>query len=303
MYQVSQHCALVAAMVLVGAPVRAQSAPSVPVNVQPAGAVQIVLVSSNAAEKVLTTTDQKGQGSIDGAVVAKLGPLDMIEESCGSRKRVLLVASNGKVADRAGCSKRSIGTFVSGTDRTLKAELFTPLPRPASIPEPSPVTPPQQPAQRAPSAPPPSPSRPPVTGATVAARPCPPGASMVGAKLDLATDADSFEQAPLLLPCAYRGAEDTDRARWKYYKVQVEKGQTLKITARLRDAELPDIGYGDRRLFVRLHDVNGGLVGQGCNMWQPSEACVQEYKAADSGFAFISMRWVMRDAAFLIAIQ
>ena len=126
---------------------------------------------------------------------------------------------------------------------------------------------------------------------------------MVGAKLELPTDAETFEQAPLLLPCAYRGVADTDKAKWKYYKLQIEKGQTLKVTSRLRDSELPDLGDREFRLYVRVHDGNGGLIGNGCAIWKASERCEQEYKAAESGFAFVSMRWIVRDAAFLVSIQ
>jgi len=295
MYQRSQHCALVAAMVLVGAPVRAQSAPSVPVNVQPAGAVQIVLVSSNAAEKVLTTTDQKGQGSIDGAVVAKLGSLDMIEESCGSRKRVLLVASNGKVADRAGCSKRSIGTFVSGTDRTLKAELFTPLPRPATIPDPAqakPSTPPIQPAESAPSSQKPTAA---ITSAPAGA--CPSGAGLIGPKLDLPEGGKTFEEAPLLRECAYRGLKDVESGQWIYYKVSLVNGQVLKVTARTRDTY-----FYPRQLYLRLHGPNGGRVGDTSSN-ESSTILELQYKAGESGFAYLAVADVVGGTALQISIQ
>jgi hypothetical protein len=126
---------------------------------------------------------------------------------------------------------------------------------------------------------------------------------MVGVKLDLAADADTFEKAPLVLPCVYRGVEDTDKDKWRYYKLQIEKGQTLKVTARLRDSELPGLNYGEYRLYVRVHDGNGGVIGDVCRVWQASEACEKEYKAAESGFSFVSMRWTVRDAAFLISIQ
>ena len=294
MHQRSQQCTLVAAMVLMWAPVRAQSAPSVPVNVQPAGAVQIVLVSSNAAEKVLTTTDQKGQGSIDGVVLAALGRLEVIEESCGPRKRVLLVASNGKVAAGAGCSTRPIGTFASGTDRTLKAELFTPLPRPAAIPDPAqakPSTPPTQPAERAPSSQKPTA---PVTSALAGS--CPPGAGLVGSKLDLPVGGDTFETATLLSPCVYKGLEDANA--WKYFKVSIASGQTLKVTARSRDS---NFAY-PRFLYLRLHGPNGGRVGENSTA-DPSTIIELEYKATESGFAYLAVADVVRDVAFQISTQ
>jgi hypothetical protein len=275
----------------------AQSLPPVSVNVQPPAAIEIVLFSAGATGKVLTITDQKGQGSIDGGAFANLGRLDVIEETCGPRKRVLLVASNGKVTDAAQCSRRSIGSFASGQDKALKAELFTPLPRAASLPDP-PASPPVVAAQQKPA-----PAQPVRTAAT-SGQPCPPGASMVGAKLDLSPDADSFEKAPLLVPCVYRGVADTDPDRWLYYKFQIDKGQTLKVTSRLRDSELPAIRYSnDSRLFVRVHDANGGQIGKDCAIQRGSETCVQEAKVETSGVVFVSMRWTVRDAAFLISVQ
>ena len=301
------ECALVATTALAWAPAWAQSVPPVSVSVQPPAAVQVVLFTADTSDKVLTTTDQKGNGSIDGGALAKLGRLEVIEESCGTNRRVLLVASNSKVADRAGCSRRSIGSFSSG-DKTLRAELFKPLPRAAVIPDAPPIVPAAAPTpapvQRTQAAPPVQPARPPVSAAGAGTKPCPPGASMVGAKLDLPTDGDTFEAAPLLSPCAYRGVEDTPKDKWKFYKLQVGQGQTLRVTARLRDSQLPgELGRSEYHLYVRLHDGNGGVIGNVCAIWQPSEICQREFKANESGFAFVSMRWVVRDAAFLISIQ
>jgi hypothetical protein len=316
MYQGPLQFILIVAMLLVGSPafempatgytvdsglvLMAQSVAPVSVNVQPPKAIEIVLFSAGATGKVLTTTDRDGQGNIDGAALANLGRLDVIEETCGPRTRVLLVASNGKATDAAQCNRQSIGSFASGQDKTLKAELFRPLPRAATIPDP-PASQPGVAAQRGAASP--APAQPGRTAAT-AGQPCPPGASMVGAKLDLSPDADSFEKAPLLVPCVYRGVADTDKDRWLYYKFQVAKGQTLKVTTRLRDSELPPIRYSDdSRLFVRLHDANGGQIGKTCSIQQGSATCVQEAKAEESGVVFVSMLWTVRDAAFLISIQ
>ena len=295
--------ALTAVIVALGSPGSAQTPPNVSVSVQPPGVVQIVLVAANAAETVLTTTDQRGQGSIESRALAKLGRLEVIDDTCGDRKRVLLVASSGRAAVRAGCRPRPIGFFTPGSNGTLKAELFTPLPRPAAIPD-VPVREPAAAPQRATASPaqPPAVRSPAPPAAT--AGPCPPGASMVGAKLDLPAGANSLEKAPLLVPCVYRGVEDTEPDRWRYYRVQVEKGQTLKVTARMRDAELPPRprSFGDL-LFVRVHDTNGGVVGSVKSIGEASGITQLEYKAVESGAAFVSMSWVVRDAAFLVSVQ
>jgi hypothetical protein len=124
---------------------------------------------------------------------------------------------------------------------------------------------------------------------------------MVGAKLDLPITADSLESAPLLVPCVYRGVADTDPEKWNYYKVQIEKGQTLRVTARLRDSDLP--ASSSWRLAVRVHDGDGGLVGVVRTIREASGTSELEYKPAESGFAFVSVRWVVRDSAFRISIQ
>jgi hypothetical protein len=313
---------LVVAMLLAGSPVFeattgdsvgpslvviAQSVSSVPVTVQPPTPVDIVLFSADATGKVLTTTNQKGEGTIDGGALGNLGRLEMIEETCGPRKRVLLVAPKSKAPEGRQCELRKIGSFASGQDKALKAELFTALPRAAAIPDP----PPSQPvasAQKT-SAPPAAPAvHTPATTAKAGSS-CPPGASMVGAKLDLAPEANSFEKAPLLVPCVYRGTEDTNQNEWKYYRIQVEAGQTVKITARLRDADLPprpslpNFGGYLQLLHIRLHDSNVGQVGQTQTVSEPSETCELEYKFKESGSVFVSMRWVVRDAAFLISVH
>jgi hypothetical protein len=77
----------------------------------------------------------------------------------------------------------------------------------------------------------------------------------------------------------------------------------------LRDSELPprpslpNFGGWLERLHVRLHGPNGGQVGEGKAVSEPSQTCELEYKAEESGFAFVSVRWVVRDAAFQISVQ
>ena len=252
----------------VALPGAAQGVKSVPVSIQPPSAVDIVLFSSGAAGKTLTTTDRSGRGSIDGSSLASLGRLAMIEETCPSRNRLLLVAPNGKPPDGGECVRRSIGSFDAGKDTTLKAELslrdFTPVVKAEPIPVSSSSPPAVRPS--APEEPPPKPrlfARQPRVVPVAHVRPA---RRWWVQSSTLQPGGDSFEKAPLLSPCVYRGVEDTDRKLWKFYKLQVDMGQTLKVTVRLRDLELPSKGFGDAWLYVRLHGPNGGVVGNGCEI-------------------------------------
>jgi hypothetical protein len=283
----------------------------VPVSIQPAAAVEVILFAPGGDGKVLTTTDQNGKGSFDSSFLTNLGSLTINEETCKTRRRVLLVASTAKAPQNRDCRTTQIGTFAAAKDVVLNARLsgsFTPAIGAVPIPEPAQATPSSAVVQPTPAPPQAQTARPPVAGPTTdavaAARPCPPGVSMVGAKLDLSPDADSFEKAPLLVPCVYRGVEDTDPDRWKYYKLEIKAGQTLRVTARLRDSELPprpNFGTGNR-LFVRVHDGKGG-VSEVQAIPEASGICELEYKAKESGFAFVSVSWVVRDAAFQISVQ
>ena len=306
----SQHpilCALVVASMSL--PVGAQGGRSVPVSIQPATAVEVILFATGGDGKLLTTTDQNGKGSFDSSGLTSLGSLTINEETCKARRRVLLVASTAKAPQNRDCRITQIGTFAAAKDVVLNARLsgsFTPAIGAVPIPDPPQATPSTAVIQPTPAPPQAQTARPPVAGPTTvaAARPCPPGVSMVGAKLDLSPDADSFEKAPLLVPCVYRGVEDTDPDKFKYYKLEIKMGQTLKVTARLRDSELPprpNFGTGSR-LFVRVHDGNGGVSGVQA-ITEASETSELEYKAKESGFVFVSVRWVVRDAAFQISVQ
>jgi hypothetical protein len=273
----------------------AQSVPFVSVNVQPPAPVQIVLFSADAAEKVLTTTNQKGEGTIDGGALGNLGQLNVFEETCGPRKRVLLVAPHSKVPEARQCERRAIGSFTSGRDKTLKAELFTALPRAATIPDPAPSQPAaaaQRPGTNAAAT---QAARPPVTATT--SQPCPPGAGLIGPKLDLPPGGNTFEEAVLLSACTYRGLADTEGGRWKYFKLSVAKEQTLKVTARTRDT-------WDRyqSLHLRLHGPNGASVGEQASN-QASTILELDYKASESGFVYLAVADLVNGAAFQVSIQ
>jgi hypothetical protein len=150
------------------------------------------------------------------------------------------------------------------------------LDRPPTIPDPP--TPAQaQPAQK------------PVTAGATA---CPAGAGLIGPKLDLPSGGASFEEAVLLSACTYRGLEDSEG--WKYFKMSLGSGQTLKVTARTRDSN----GW----LNLRLHGPNGGSAGE---KGTPYASAILElaYKATESGFAYLAVSGAVRVAAFQISVQ
>src|SRR5688500_7993649 len=92
----------------------AQGGSSVPVNVTPALAVDVVLFSAMNAGKVVATTGSDGKGTLDILSVANLGKLAVIEEKCPDKTRVLLVASDGREPDSKECRKRRVGAFWVG---------------------------------------------------------------------------------------------------------------------------------------------------------------------------------------------
>jgi hypothetical protein len=80
--------------------------------------------------------------------------------------------------------------------------------------------------------------------------------------------------------------------------VSVGNGQTLKVTARTR----ADFDTLRRRLYIRLHGPDGGRVTETSSN-QPSTIFELEYKAKDSGFAYLSVADVVGNAALRISIQ
>ena len=136
---------------------------------------------------------------------------------------------------------------------------------------------------------------------------CPPGAGLVGSKLDLPPGGEEYETSPLLLPCAYRGLNDTKDGgyqnrptlEWRYYKLAVQRGQTVKVTFRMRDKA---VDYPFQLLKVRLHQPNGALAHEDYAM-QPAEGKAIEYKAEQMGFAYVSVNGVVRGAAFEFSVH
>ena len=120
---------------------------------------------------------------------------------------------------------------------------------------------------------------------------------MIGPKLDLPPGGNAFEDAPLLSQCVFKGLQDVEKG-WQYYKLSVEKGQTLKVAARIRDS-----GFNyPNKLWLRLHGPRGGQVGEK-SVGEASTIFEMEYKAAESGFAYVAISGIVRDAAFEFAIH
>src|SRR5260221_1231799 len=101
----------------------AQQRTSVPVNVQPAAAVDVVLFSAANAGKVVASTGADGKGTFDIGMLANLGKLAVVEEKCPDRTRVLLVASGGREPDSKDCRKKRVGVFWVGRDTLLDVRL------------------------------------------------------------------------------------------------------------------------------------------------------------------------------------
>jgi hypothetical protein len=262
----------------------------VAVSIQPAAAVEVILFAAGAGGKLLTTTDTNGKGSFDSSRLANLGNLTINEETCKNLRRVLLVASGAKATQDRDCRTTQIGTFVVGKDVVLNARLsgsFTPAIGAVPIPEQTVAVPGAPAPTRVQAAPPP------VTGATAGATACPAGAGLIGPKLDLPPGGNTFEESALLSACTYKGLEDA--REWKYFKVSLANGQTLKATARTRDAMG---GY----FYLRLHGSNGGLVEE---KYTSGASTIVEaaYKATESGFAYVAVRELVRDVAVQISIQ
>ena len=65
-------------------------------------------------------------------------------------------------------------------------------------------------------------------------QPCPPGAGLIGAKLNLPQGGEDFETAVLLTPCVYAGQFDIEKSEPVYYKVALEAGQSVRVVIRTR---------------------------------------------------------------------
>jgi len=128
------------------------------------------------------------------------------------------------------------------------------------------------------------------------AKDCPAGAALVGPKADLPPGGDSFEAAPLLVPCAYKGVVDTQNEQWRFYKISVPRGQTLQVVLRTRDANAVSTD-------IRLHGPNGGTLGGYTLFGDSSASAPLLYKAEDTAIVFVSMAGGMRGSAVELSMR
>lgn len=113
----------VAAAALTGTGVSAQNRGLVPVNIQPAAAVPVVLFEGADAGRTLVTTGRDGKGSFNFADIANLSKLDVVEEKCASATRVLLVAEGVDAPATNNCRRRRVGAFWASRDNALNVRL------------------------------------------------------------------------------------------------------------------------------------------------------------------------------------
>jgi len=125
---------------------------------------------------------------------------------------------------------------------------------------------------------------------------CPPGAGLVGAKLKLPLGGDNFETAPLLVPCVYSGQFDVENSQPAYYKVALKSGQTLKAVLRARDV-------GAEWTSINLHGPNGGHIRGVAVNGESAITGPLEYKAEQSGAAYVKLTGGVRGSALDISVQ
>jgi hypothetical protein len=113
---------LTATAILLSGLVTAQGS-STPINVSPPSALDVVFFTALNAGKVLATTDAMGKGNMDVTDLLNLGKLDVVEEKCQDRDRVLLVPMGVQTPDNQNCRKRRIGAFWAGRDMALNVKL------------------------------------------------------------------------------------------------------------------------------------------------------------------------------------
>lgn len=110
--------------VLMGSVVAAQNRGVVPVNVQPAASVPVVLFSPSDGGTTLTTTGRDGKGSFNIADLANKSSNKflVVEEKCGNQTRILIVTEEDANAASKKCW-RVVGAYVPGRDAALNAKL------------------------------------------------------------------------------------------------------------------------------------------------------------------------------------
>ena len=130
----------------------------------------------------------------------------------------------------------------------------------------------------------------------VASQACPPGAGLVGAKLDLPPGGDDFETSPPLVPCVYSGQFDVEKSKPKYYKVALKGGQTLRVVLRTR-------GVDAKSTTVTLHGPDGGARHGSTAYTDSTLTNPLEYKADESSAAYVSLTGGVRGSALEILVK
>ncbi len=125
---------------------------------------------------------------------------------------------------------------------------------------------------------------------------CPANAGLIGEKLNLPSGGDNFETAPLLVPCVYGGQFDVEQAARKYYKVVVNGGQTLRVVFRTR-------GVDAKTVNIALHGPDGGQLSGWTVYGESNVTKPLEYKADQSGAAYVSLSGGVRGSALEISVR
>jgi hypothetical protein len=130
----------------------------------------------------------------------------------------------------------------------------------------------------------------------IAVQACPPGAALVGAKLKLPLGGDEFETATVLVPCVYSGQFDVTASQPTYYKVALKGGQTLRVVLRTRGVEPAGAS-------IKLYGPDGGSIKGYSMHGENAIGPPLEYKADQSGAAYIKLSGGVRGAALDISVQ
>ena len=125
---------------------------------------------------------------------------------------------------------------------------------------------------------------------------CPSDAGLIGPKLDLPTGGDTFETATLLVPCVYKGVTDTENEQWRYYKLAVARGKTVKVVMRTREGDAP-------RSEIRLHGPDGAILSGyyaygGSVLTKP-----MEFKADEPAVVYVGVNGGARGSAFDFSVR
>ena len=112
--------------ILMGTIVSAQDRGIVPVTVQPAASVPVVLFSPTDVGTTLVTTGKDGKGSFNIADLANKSSNKflVVEEKCEDQTRILLVAEeDANLPASKKCRRRELGAYLVGRDAALNVKL------------------------------------------------------------------------------------------------------------------------------------------------------------------------------------